>query len=209
MARTLITTVALSLLVLVATTCADSSPSPVDLDDELGSVSAAIHDSARVLPAGRTNQWPSDSMAYDGSLSGSAQVHIYSDADGWVSLHDPVDVSFEIFCLEDAIITADAQVPVGTYSQVRLTLRGFVANVAGGGILDGVALLDARVIALGGAGGEIVIEKSITPFQVSETTPTLLVFDLNTDTWIDVTVADAGTIGAAEVQSGTVVYVRQ
>jgi hypothetical protein len=209
MVRTFITTVALSLFVFVATTCADSSPSPVDLDDELGSVSAAIHDSARVLPAGRTNQWPSDSMAYDGSLSGSAQVHIYSDANGWVSLHDPVDVSFEIFCLEDATITADAQVPVGTYSQVRLTLRGFVANVEGGGVVDGVALLDAKAIALGGAGGEIVIEKSVTPFQVTETTATTLVFDLNTDTWIDVTVADAGTIGATEVQSGTVVYVRQ
>jgi len=209
MARTFITLVSLSLFVFVATTCADSSPSPIALDDELGSVSAAIHDSARVLPAGRANQWPSDSMAYDGTLSGSAQVHIYSDDDGWVSLHEPVDVSFEIFCLEDAIITADAQVPVGTYSQVRLTLRGFVANVMGGGILDGVALLDAKVIALGGPDGEIVIEKSITPFQVTETAPTTLVFDLNTDTWIDVTVADAGTIGAAEVQSGTMVYVRQ
>jgi hypothetical protein len=75
--------------------------------------------------------------------------------------------------------------------------------------VDGVALLDASVIALGGAGGEIVIEKIITPFQVTETVPTTLVFDLNTDTWIDVTVADAGTIGASAVQSGTRVYVRQ
>jgi hypothetical protein len=29
-----------------------------------------------------------------------------------------------------------------------------------------------------------------------------LVFDLNTDTWIDVTVANAGTVGADEVRGG-------
>ena len=209
MARSILTMVAILAFAFVATTCADSSPGPVDLADQLGSVSAAMHDSARVLPEGRTSQWPTDSMAYDGTLSGSAQVHIYSDTDGWVSLHDPVDVSFEIFCLEGVTITGDAHVPVGTYSQVRLTLRGFTANVLGGGTVAGAALLDTRDIALGGAGAEVVIEKSVTPFEVTETTPTTLVFDLNTDTWIDVTVADAGVIGAADVQAGTAVYVRQ
>ncbi|MGE0158764.1 MAG: hypothetical protein AB7T31_05080 [Gemmatimonadales bacterium] len=208
MVRLNLTLAAIGLFAFAATTCADSSPTPVDLDDELGSVSAAMHDSARVLPANRTTQWPADSMAYDGTLSGSAQVHIYSDTDGWISLHDPVDVSFEIFCLEDAIITADAQVPVGTYSQVRLTLRGFTANVEAGAIVAGSLLPDARVITLGGAGAEVVIEKSVTPFQVTETTPTSVIFDLNTDTWINTTVAGAGTIGAAEIQAGTVVYVR-
>ena len=98
--------------------------------------------------------------------------------------------------------------PVGTYSQVRLTLNGFVANVLGGGTVDGTLLANTRTIALGG-GSEIVIEKSVTPFEVTETTATTLIFDLNTDTWIDATVANAGTIGAAEVRAGTVVYVRQ
>jgi hypothetical protein len=209
MARSILTMVAILAFVFVATTCSDSSPSSTDLADQLGSVSAAMHDSARVLPEGRTAEWPADSMAYDGTLSGSAQVHIYSDANGWVALHDPVDVSFEIFCLEGATITADAQVPVGTYSQVRLTLRGFVASVLGGGTVDGTVLLDTRDIALGGPDGEIVIEKSLAPFEVTETTPTTLTFDLNTDTWIDATIADAGIVGAAEVQAGTAVYVRQ
>jgi hypothetical protein len=208
MARSILTLAAVAFFAFVATTCSESSPTPVDLDDELGSVSAAMHDSARVLPLSRTTQWPSDSMAYDGTLSGSAQVHVYSDTDGWVSLHDPVDVSFEIFCLEDAVITADARVPVGTYSQVRLTLRGFVADVAAGAIVDGVMLANPQSITLGGPGAEIVIEKIVTPFQVTETSATNVVFDLNTDTWIDATVASAGTISGAAVQAGTVVYVR-
>jgi hypothetical protein len=125
-----------------------------------------------------------------------------------VSLHAPVDVSFEIFCLEDATITADAHVPVGTYSAVRLTLRGFVANVIGGGTVDGVVLPEARAIALGGSGGEIVIEKSVTPFEVTETSDTHLVFDLNTDTWINIDIANAGAVSADAVQAGAVVYVR-
>jgi hypothetical protein len=208
MVRSTFTLAALALVVFISTTCAKSSPDPVDLADELGSVSAAMHDSARVLPANRTTQWPADSMAYDGTLSGSAQVYVYSDADGWVSLHDPVDVSFEIFCLEDAVITADARVPVGTYSQVRLTLRGFTAAVEAGAIVDGALLADARVITLGGPNAEVVIEKSVTPFEVTETSSTNVIFDLNTDTWIDATVAAAGTIDAASVQAGTVVYVR-
>jgi len=208
MVRLILTLVALCFFSVVVSTCAKSSDNPTDVNDELGSVSAAMHDSARVLPQGRTRQWPTDSMAYDGTLSGSAEVHVYSASEGWVSLHAPVDVSFEIFCLEDATITADAQVPVGTYTAVRLTLRGFVANIVGGGTVDGVVLPEAKVITLGGAGGEIVIEKSVTPFEVTETSDTHLVFDLNTDTWIDVDVANAGTIGAAQVQAGTVVYVR-
>jgi hypothetical protein len=208
MARAILTLSAIAFFAFVTTTCSESSPTPVDLDDELGSVSAAMHDSARVLPLTRTTQWPSDSMAYDGTLSGSAQVHVYSDTDGWVSLHDPVDVSFEIFCLEDAVITADAHVPVGTYSQVRLTLRGFVADVAAGAIVDGVQLANAVTITLGGPDGEVVIEKIVTPFEVTETSSTSLVFDLNTDTWIDANVASAGTIGPDAVQAGTLVHVR-
>ena len=208
MVRSILTSVALGFFFVVVTSCALISDDPTDLNDELGSVSAAMHDSARVLPQGRTAVWPSDSMAYDGTLSGSAEVHIYSDSEGWVSLHAPVDVSFEIFCTEDAIITADAHVPVGTYSSVRLTLRGFVATVVAGGTVDGMVLPDAKVITLGGAGGEIVIEMSVAPFEVTETSDTHLVFDLNTDAWIDFDVANAGTIGAAQVQAGTVVYVR-
>ena len=208
MVRLILTLVALCLFSVAVTTCAKSSDNPTDVNDELGSVSAAMHDSARVLPQGRTRVWPTDSMAYDGTLSGSAEVHIYSDANGWVSLHAPVDVSFEIFCLEDATITADSHVPVGTYSAVRLTLRGFVANVIGGGTVDGVVLPGARAIALGGAGGEIVIEKSVTPFEVTETSDTHLVFDLNTDTWINIDIANAGAVSADAVQAGAVVYVR-
>jgi len=208
MARLTLTMIALCLISFVSTTCAKSSDNPVDLNDDVGSVSAAMHDSARVLPAGRTGQWPTDSMAYDGTLAGSAQVHIYSDAEGWVSLGDAANVSFEIFCLEDAIVAADAHVPVGTYTQVRLTIRGFSASIVGGGTVAGALLPSARVVALGGAGGEVVIEKSVTPFAVTETSHTAIVFDLNTDTWINTTVADLGTIGAAEVQAGTVVYVR-
>jgi hypothetical protein len=208
MARLTLTMIALCLISFVSTTCAKSSDNPVDLNDDVGSVSAAMHDSARVLPAGRTRPWPTDSMAYDGTLAGSAQVHIYSDAEGWVSLGEATNVSFEIFCLEDAIVAADAHVPVGTYTQVRLTLNGFSANIVGGGTIAGALLPSARVVALGGAGGEVVIEKTVTPFAVTETSATSIVFDLNTDTWINMTVADAGTIGAAEVQAGTVVYVR-
>lgn len=208
MVRLILTLVALCFFSVVVSTCAKSSGNPTDVNDELGSVSAAIHDSARVLPQGRTGQWPTDSMAYDGTLSGSAEVHVYSDAQGWISLHAPVDVTFEIFCMEDAIITADAHVPVGTYSSVRLTLRGFVANVLAGGTVDGVVLPEAKVIALGGAGGEIVIEKSVTPFEVTETSATSLVFDLNTDTWINIDIANAGAVSADAVQAGTVVHLK-
>jgi hypothetical protein len=207
MVRSALTFVTLALLASVVATCKTSNPTNVN--DDLGSVSAAMHDSARVLPPGRTAVWPADSMAYDGTLTGSAQVHVYSNTGGWIALHDPVDVSFEIFCREDATITADAHVPVGTYSQVRLTLRGFVAEVDAGGTVDGVVLPDAKTIALGGVDGEIVIEKGVTPFEVTETIATTLVFDLNTDTWINVDIANAGTVSADAVRAGAVVYVKQ
>ncbi len=200
--------VAAALTPWAVSACSKSDPSGVE-QAQTGVVNAVVHDSAAALPSTRTDPWPADSMDYDGTLNGSAEVDIYSDADGWISLGDPTDVVFDIFCEEFGLVADHATVSTGTYSKVRITLHGFVANVLAGGVIAGSTLAEAKVITLGGPDADVVIEKDVTPFDVTATTPTWIDFDLNTDVWINSMVADAGTIDAGQVQAATVVYIRQ
>ena len=198
-----------ALIPLAVVSCGDD-PASIETEEPLveeGYVTAAMHDSAAVLPADRSTPAPADSMAYDGTLSGTAQVEIYSDTDGWISLGDPVDVSFEIYCEESALIRSDVVVANGTYSQVRVTLGGFVANIDAGALIGTVAFANATTVTLG-TSGSVVIEKSITPFTITTDSRTTLVFDLNSESWLDATDATNGSVAGEEIAAATVVYVK-
>jgi hypothetical protein len=198
----------LTALIPWAMNCSSSDPIAQSPQDGSGVVSGVVHDSAAALPAGRTNPWPADSMDYDGTLSGSAKVEIYSDS-GWVSLGDPVDVTFDIFCQEFGLVADHVTVAAGTYSKARITISHFVAHVDSGGVIAGATLMQPKDITLGGANTDVTIERDVTPFQVGPDNATTIDFDLNTDAWMNLAVATAGTIDAAAVRAATVVYVRQ
>jgi hypothetical protein len=203
-----------ALIPLSLAVCGDDDPTDIETpppeETQMGVVTGAVHDSAAVLPPGRTEQAPADSVDYAGTLSGSAQVEIYSDADAtWRALGDPVDVLFEMYCLETAVIHADASVPVGSYSKVRITLAGFSANVRAGGTLDGILYADAQVILISAADAEVVVEKDVAPFTVTTENSTWVVFDLNSEHWLDTAAVTGGTALAADIQSATLVYVTQ
>lgn len=207
--RVRITSLFAALLIPVVWAACDDTGVGVDDDDDdqTATLTAVVHDSSAVLPPVRTEPVPADSFAYDGSLSGTAQVEIFSDLDGWTPVGDPTDVTFEIFCEEAAILEGDVAVPPGTYSQVRLTLTGFAADVAAGAIITGQTVANAFVVTFGD-GTPVVIEKTVTPFTLSTTDATTILFDLNTELWLDPGIIVAGTAPAAEIQSATNVMIR-
>lgn len=200
---------ALAALTPLAVAVCESDPAALDVDlgPGEGLVAAAMHDSAAVLPDGRTTPTPPDSADYDGTLSGTARVEVYSEAEAWVALGEPAEVSFEIFCQESAMIR-EAAVVAGTYTRVRVTLTGFVADVAPGATLQGVTHLDGLVITLGPAGGQVVIEKDLPTVEILPGSTTMLVFDLNSEVWLDAEALASGEAVPEEIAAATVVYVR-
>lgn len=170
-------------------------------------MTAVVHDSSAVLPEGRTTPSPVDSTSYDGTVTGTAQVEVFSDADGWISLGEATDVAFEIYCEEAAIVHGDVSLDPGTYSGVRLTLTDFQASVNAGAVVHAQTVADAFVVALGD-GTPLVIERTVTPFVLENGQTTTLLFDLNTEVWLDQDVVDSGVAPGADVQSSTNVIIR-
>jgi hypothetical protein len=202
------TMLALAALVPLAVACGDDPTDPdPDPDPAFGMVDAIVHDSSAVLPEGQTDPAPTDSINYDGILSGTALIEIYSDANGWVALGSTEQVSFAIFCEEAAVVTGDAAVEVDSYTQVRLTLTDFEASVIAGAVVGGITYNSDFVVALGN-GDPVVIEKSVSGFAVADGATTELIFDLNTEVWLDADIITAGVASAADVSAATNVIIR-
>jgi hypothetical protein len=203
-----LTMLALAAFVPLAVACGDDPTDPdPDPDPLFGMVDAIVHDSSAVLPAGQTDPAPTDSINYDGILSGMAQIEVFSDANGWVVLGDTEEVSFAIFCEEAALVAGDAAVEADSYTQVRLTLTDFEANVLAGAVVGGVTYNSDFVIALG-SGDPVVIEKSVSGFAVTDGGTTELIFDLNTEVWLDADIITAGVASAADVTAAANVIIR-
>jgi hypothetical protein len=201
-------TLAMAAVIPLAVAC-DDDPTDPDPDPEpgFGMVDAIVHDSSAVLPEGQTEPAPTDSINYDGILSGTVQVEIFSDANGWVVLGSTEQVNFAIFCEEAALVAGDAAVEADSYTQVRLTLTDFEASVLAGAVVGGITYNSDFVVALG-SGDPVVIEKSVTGFAVADGGSTELIFDLNTEVWLDADILTAGVVTAADVAAATNVIIR-
>jgi hypothetical protein len=209
--KTRFATLGVALLASSLWIACDDNGTDVDLGDdgneELGTLTTVVHDSAAVLPEGRTTPVPADSASYTGTITGTAQVEVFSDIDGWTPVGEPTEVTFEVYCEEAAVVDAQADVAPGSYSQVRLTLTDFVANVAGGAVIQGTTYVDPFTVGFGD-GSPVVVEKTVTPFTISTGGVTTLIFDLNTELWLDDGTISAGVAPAAEIEAATNVIIR-
>lgn len=199
-------------LIPFAGSCGESDSSPTAVEENptqtaTASVTAVLHDSSAVLPPGRSTMPPADSVDYDGVVTGSAKIEIYSEDGGWTSLGDAVDVSVDIYCEHAVEVRSDVSVPADTYSQLRLTLTGFEASVGAGAVVDGVTYDQPFVVTLGG-GDPVVVEKSVSPFTLDAGASARLVFDLNTEVWMDDVVIAAGAVPESEVRAAMNVFIR-
>jgi hypothetical protein len=79
--------------------------------------------------------------------------------------------------------------------------------VNSGAVIDGVTYDTPLTVALG-TGDPVVIERSVTPFTIAEGSTTTLIFDLNTELWLNADVISAGAGGAADIQNSTNVIIR-
>jgi len=114
---------------------------------------------------------PMAASGFQGQMSGSAQVYIYSEAEGWVSLGSPSNADVTLQSSSETTVHAQASVPAATYTKVRLILEGGKTDVAAGAVFGGFTLGASVRITMGGTDGRIEIEKTVQPFTVSAARP--------------------------------------
>lgn len=167
-----------------ATACTDDDP----IEAQMGSASAVITDDPSSASASAlANDAQADQTAgpFSGTFTSTAWVSIRAEGGGWLDLGSPADATLSLQSTDDAAtIHADAAVPVGTYTHVRLTLSAGEARIAAGAVLGGLTLASDARIEVGGSDGRLVIEKTVEPFTIDTDAHARIRFDLNSEGWV-------------------------
>lgn len=188
-----------------ATACTDDDP----IEAEMGSASAVITDdpstaSAAASALANVEQVDQTAGPFSGTFTTTAWVSIRAEGGGWLDLGSPADATVSLQSTGDAAtIHADAAVPVGTYTHVRLTLSGAEARIAAGAVLGGLTLDGDVRIEVGGSDGRLVIEKTIEPFTIDTDAHARIRFDLNSEAWVHEQSAKEEAADDDEVQNST------
>jgi len=187
--------------VVLLAACSDDGTPPL----ETASMSAAIIDGATASAVAGTV--PSDAggpqaaATLSGDLVGTAQIFAFTDADGWVELGAPQNVTLALQSGDLATLATDAQVPAGTYTRVRLVLTDFHADVAVGSVIEGIALSTGVSIAMGGSDHVVQLEVDVTPVTVSAEAGATVLVDLHSGSWVTQAAASAEAADDAAIQA--------
>ncbi len=173
-------------------------------DTERATVGAAMTDA----PSGGGSEAAGGASSYQGSFTGSVTAEIYAEAEGWISLGGPADVNLTLQSSDETQVAAAVSVPASTYSRVRFTLSGARAAIQAGASLGGLLLTADVSIMVGGSDNMVVIEKTVPPFELEANASTTVVFDLNSEVWVNSNNAQSETTTDAEVEAATAVFLR-
>jgi hypothetical protein len=198
--------VALASAALVAVACADS---PTGTGMVTGTVSAAVTDdasAASVQDAGSTTGAQTAGSTFSGTFTANAQAAISVDGVTWIDLGSPAAIDVALQSTGNRTdIHGNVAVPVGTYTRVRLTLSGAQAQLNAGAVLGGITLTSSATIRVAG-GNQFVIEKQVQPFTVSANTHARVIFDLNSQEWVDEESARDEEVDEEDVQESTTAH---
>lgn len=146
-------------------------------------------------------------MGHSGTLTGMASVSIFSDANGWISLGSPAAMSFSLQSTEEEQVAANATVPVGTYTRVRIELSSAQALITAGSDVGGGVLSADVAVAVGGSDRTVLIDKTISPFTVTANSSSAVRMDMNSELWITDGSVNAESAADAAIESATSITV--
>lgn len=198
--RHLLTTL---LLPAALVACDDGSTGPEF--ESRGTVSAQVTDenSSSLSSADGSSRSAARSSSFSGMASGRAHVEIWSETEGWVMLGSPAEANVALQSSSRSTLHSNVEVASGSYSRVRLVMEGFDASIAAGAVLSGFTLDSSATIRIGGSDGRVVIEKEVEPFTVNAEATANVVFDLNSEAWVDQESAESETASDSEVESAS------
>ena len=191
------TLLALSTAAMAA--CGDDGQGPED--------SARMNAYMEDTSGGASAQTTGGAYGHTGSLTGTASVSIFSDARGWVSLGSPAAFDVSMQSTDSEGLVLNAEVPVGTYTRVRVELTSAQALVTAGSDVGGGVLSADVAVAVGGADNTVLIDKTISPMTVTANSTTDVRFDMNSEVWLDDGAVTAQSAADAAIQSATTVDV--
>ncbi len=158
----------------------------------------ACGDSSGPGTLGRTQGVITDptTAGFTGTVSGNIQVSISSDGSTWVDLGSLNGITIVLQSNADATnIHGEVSVPVGSYSQVRLTFSNVSADLDAGSVVGATTLDNGASIALGGSDEQAEVIKPLN-FSVVEDAAvrTSLTFRLNSEDWLTEAALTAGFV---------------
>ena len=194
--------IALLTTLLPGTGCTDNDPvAPV-----FGRASAGVTDGTAETMGQRTGTpATSGDVVFSGQFSASGLVEVSVDGESWVELGSPSSFLVELQRDgEESLVQADVQIPVGTYTRVRLTLTSGRVELDEDVTLGGSSFAGGIAIAVGGEDGTVVIEKQVQPFTVGVDNHARLRFDLNSELWVTEISASSRAVSDHEVRRAAV-----
>lgn len=147
------------------------------------------------------------SGSFSGTMSSDARVEIRTRSGTWVDLGSVSSADLEMQSEGgEARIASGTSLDAGSYTAVRLTLENATMTVDAGSSIGGI-LLDADIdVVVGGDDERVVIQKTID-LDVDADTQTSVVFDLNSEAWMDSSTAESQTAADSEVQAAATAFV--
>jgi len=204
---TVMLTLTLGLPVLTACSDVTGPPHPemtAYVTDISGSAGGVPQGSGQALGT-TAAQVASDSFA--GSVTGAAQVMIYSETQGWFAVGSPRDLTLRLQAADSSAVASSATIPSDTYTRVRLVLAGCAVDLHAGSVIGGVALSSALNLALGGSDNYASIDLDVPPFTVSTTGTAKVRLDLHSANWVNQTNVGTESVSDAELQAATTVSI--
>ena len=193
------TAIALALTGVFAA-CDDDDPTGPGGDE--GEVEAFVIDdpsSATPSVADRASFSSAAASAITGSVTGEARVDISVDGSEWISLGSMSSIDVDLQSTDEESVHGEVDVPVGSYTRVRLVLDGADVEVLAGSDIGGI-LLDIDATLSIGDGGQVIIERAVQ-FDVSVGSEARIVFDLNSEQWITQSAVTTGQVSEASIDA--------
>lgn len=191
------------LLALGGLGCGDGSTGPDEesridaaIVDDPGSGAGSVGPQLSAAFAGRT---------FDGDFSAQGRVEVSVDGQTWVDLGSMQSMTVTLQSGDRVAVHTAARVPARAFTRARLVLRNATATIRAGSTIGGT-LIDADLQISIAGGGEFTVEKSLS-LDLSARSSAMILFDLNSEQWIDETAVQAGAVTASRVQSATTVGV--
>jgi hypothetical protein len=198
MKKSRVVSVGLALAVVAA--CGDDNGTGPDL----GRAEAFVVDDPSTASLARAGAGPSFGGAaplFSGSIAGDVQVAVSADGETWVNLGSPGDIAIQLQTAgTGTTVHGEVDVPVGTYTRVRLTFGGAEARLAAGSTFGNITLATQVDVTMGGSDSEVVIERTVSPFTISADARTVFTVDLNTEAWLTDQSVTAQSVTDAAIQ---------
>lgn len=140
---------------------------------------------------------------FHGSITAEASGYVSSDGSTWVEVGSPTSATVELQSDDATTVHASSTVHGGSYSHVRLVLRGARATLMAGSVVGGLTLDSDLTLTLGGSDAEVVIEKQVSTFEVRSDARTTIVWEMNSEEWSNEENAEDEEVEDAEVQQAS------